>query len=131
MDSKRQQKFSRLIQKDLGEIFQKHASEILQGAWVTVTEVKMSPDLGVASVYMSFMMAPDKDGLMTKINKSKSEIRKILGNRIRNQVRKVPELVFYVDNSLEHSANIEKLLSGIEIPKEDKVNPEDYEKPID
>ena len=131
MDSKRQQKFSRLIQKDMGEIFQKHATELLEGAWVTVTEVKMSPDLGVASIYISFMLAKDKEELLKKINKNKSELRKHLGNRIRNQVRKVPELIFYVDNSLEHSANIEKLLSGIEIPKDDKINPDDYEKNID
>ncbi|BDD07667.1 ribosome-binding factor A [Fulvitalea axinellae] len=125
MESKRQQKFSRLIQKDLGHIFQHEVKGLLNGAWVTVTEVKMSPDLGVAKAYLSIMIA-DKDATMALVNEHKSEIRKRLGMKIGKQVRIVPELVFQVDNTLENASRINELLGQIEIPDEDKVDMNDY-----
>lgn len=116
MESKRQNKFSRLLQRDLGDIFQKDIKGTFDNAFITVTQVKVSPDLGVAKVYLSFLNAPDADRLMYKINLHKGEIRKALGNRISNQVKKIPELIFYHDDSAEYAARIDKILSGLHIP---------------
>ena len=117
-ESKRQQKFSRQIQKDIGEIFQRDSKGIVGNAFITVTEVKMSPDLSVAKIYLSMMMVEDKEGLMQVINDRKSEIRKILGNKIGKQARVVPELIFYIDDTGEKAAKIDELLDNLNIPEE-------------
>lgn len=116
MESKRQNKFSRLLQRDLGDIFQKDIKGTFENAFITVTQVKVSPDLGVAKVYLSFLNTQDADRLMYKVNLHKGEIRRALGNRISNQVKKVPELIFYHDDSAEYAARIDKLLSDLHIP---------------
>ncbi len=118
MESKRQNKFSRLLQRDLGDIFQKDIKSLFANAFITVTQVKISPDLGIAKVYLSFLNASDTEKLMYKVNLHKGEIRKALGNRISNQVKKVPELIFYHDDSAAYAAHIDKILAGLEIPPE-------------
>ncbi|MFW5700316.1 MAG: 30S ribosome-binding factor RbfA [Cyclobacteriaceae bacterium] len=116
MESKRQNKFSRLLQRDLGDIFQKDIKGIFDNAFITVTQVKVSPDLGVAKIYLSFLNAQNADRLMYKVNLHKGEIRKALGNRISKQVKKIPELIFFHDDSAEYAAHIDKILSGLHIP---------------
>jgi ribosome-binding factor A len=116
MESKRQQKFARLLQKDLGEIFQKEARELFEGAFITVTEVKVTPDLALARVYLSFMMAKDKQRVLDLINDHLKQIRNLLGQRIRHQVRIVPDLQFFADDTAEYVAKIEELFSKIDIP---------------
>lgn len=119
MESKRQNKYARMFQRELGDIFQKDTKGLFDRSFITVTQVKVSPDLGVAKVYLSFLNVKDVDKLMYKIDLNKKEIRKILGNRISNQVRKVPELIFYHDDSAEYAARIESLLAGLDIPPAD------------
>ena len=95
-DSKRQRQFSSLLQKELSEIFQRNASSLLGTSdFVTVSRVLVSPDLGVARIYLSFMLSKQKEQLMDTIQYKKSEIRRLLGNRIGKVARIVPELVFY------------------------------------
>jgi len=127
MESKRQNKFSRLLQRDLGDIFQKDIKGLFDNAFITVTQVKVSPDLGVAKVYLSFLNTSDSDKLMYKVNLHKGEVRKVLGNRISKQVKKVPELIFYHDDSAQYAAHIDKLLSGLEIPPADDEEGENDE----
>ena len=122
MESKRQNKFSKLIQRDLGDIFQKDIKSIFGNAFITVTQVKVSPDLGVAKVYLSFLNVKDADKMMYKINHHKKEIRKALGDRISKQVKKVPELIFYHDDSAEYAAKIESILAGLHIPPAENEN---------
>jgi ribosome-binding factor A len=119
MESKRQNKFSRLLQKELGEIFQRDQKHLFHNTFITVTKVHISPDLGVAKVYLSFLMAKEVDQQMQRIERHKNDIRKQLGNRISNQVRKVPELVFLHDDSSEYAAKIDTLLANLEIPPAD------------
>lgn len=123
--STRQQKFSRLIQKDLGEIFQRDMSNAFGKAFITVTDVEMSPDLGLAKIYLSLMLSENPKQTMENIQLKKSEIRKHLGNRIGKQVRIVPELVFYLDDTLEQASRINSILSKIEIPPAEKDDEED------
>lgn len=115
----RQQKFSRLIQKDLGEIFQKDMNNAFGKTFITITEVEMSPDLGLAKIYLSLMLAENPKETMEVIQLKKSEIRKHLGNRIGKQVRIVPELVFYLDETLDQANRIESILSKLDIPPAD------------
>ncbi len=125
MESKRQQKYSKLIQKELGEIFQRESKPLVGNAMVTVTHVLMSPDLGVAKVYLSFLLA-DTKVLFEKINEHKKEIRKNLGNRIGKNVRSIPELVFYLDESSAYAQHMEKVISDLDIPeKKDDDEEED------
>lgn len=118
--SVRQQKFSRLIQKELSDIFQRDQRGILGNTFITVTDVRMSPDLSVARIFISMMLAPDKQGVLNKLNAHKGEVRKALGDRIRNQARIVPELIFEIDELEEKAMRMDDLLRNLNIPPEKK-----------
>lgn len=115
---KRQLKVSRLILKDLGDIFQRDNRGILQGAFVTVADVQITPDLGLARVYLSMMMVKDKQELIDRINERKSEIRRILGNKIGKQVRIVPDLMFYIDEVEEQAQRLDQIIDNLDIPSD-------------
>ncbi len=120
-DSKRQQKYARLLQKELGAIFQKDTRGILEGAFVTIAHIDMSPDLSLAKVYISMMLIKDRESLLQKITTRKSEIRKQLGNKIGKQVRIVPDLIFHIDQIEERAMELDKLIDSLSIPpKEDE-----------
>ena len=112
----RQQKFSRLIQKELSDIFQRDQRGVLGNAFITIVDVRVSPDLSVARVYISMMLAKDKKAVLQKLDAHKKEIRKALGDRIRNQARIVPELAFFIDEVEENAQRMESLLKGLQIP---------------
>ena len=114
--STRQHKFSRLIQKELSDIFQKDKKGFLDNTFITVADVRVSADLSVAKVYISMMLAKDKQSTLDRINSHKKEIRKELGNRIGKQVRIIPELIFYVDEVEENAHRMETLLKSLNIP---------------
>ncbi|MBY0424073.1 MAG: 30S ribosome-binding factor RbfA [Cytophagales bacterium] len=116
MDSQRQKKFSRLIQKELGEIFQQDAKSHFHGAFITVTHTVVSPDMSVAKVYLSLMLVKDKEAFMQTIRTLTKTIRSLLADRIRKQVRIIPELVFYLDDSAEYAEKIDKVISSLHIP---------------
>ena len=118
--STRQQKFGRLIQKELSDIFQRNKRGILDNTLITISEVGMSADLSVAKVYISMMLAKDKAQTLEKLNRGKGEIRKALGERIRKQARIVPELIFIIDETEENAFRIEELIKNLNIPPEDK-----------
>ncbi|UII34417.1 30S ribosome-binding factor RbfA [Fulvivirga ulvae] len=119
-ESKRQQKFSKLIQRDLSDIFQKDKMGIFANTFVTVADVTISPDLSIAKVYLSMLMVKDKESMLDKIGQHKSEIRRDLGNKIGKQVRIVPQLNFYIDEVEEKAQKIDKLIDDLNIPPEDK-----------
>jgi len=118
METKRQQKYSRMIQKELGDIFQRNMTHQLGSMMVSVTQVRMSPDLGLAKSYLSFVMHNDPEAALGRVNDHKSEIRRELGKRIGRQVRIVPELAFFHDDSQDYASRIDKLISGLDIPEE-------------
>ena len=116
----RQQKYGKLIQKELSEIFLFDKRSITHNAFITILEVRISPDLSVAKVYLSMSLVKDKQAVLEKVNERKSEIRKALGIKIRNQARIVPQLVFFIDEVEENAEKIESLIKNLNIPKEDK-----------
>lgn len=117
-ESMRQQKFARLIQKDLGDIFQKDKIGIFSGTFVTVADVKISPDLSVAKIFLSMMLVKDREGMLQKINSNKNIIRRDLGNKIGKQVRIVPELIFYIDDVEDRATRIDQIIDNLDIPDE-------------
>lgn len=112
----RQQKFSKLIQKELSDIFHRDRRGILDNAFITITDVQMSPDLSVAKIYLSMMLARNKQQLLERINLHKREIRKALGDTIRKQVRIIPELVFFIDELEEKAIRMDALIDSLKIP---------------
>ena len=110
MESTRQKKVSRQLLKDLSEILQLKGRDLIGTSLVSVTVVRISPDLSIARVYISVFGTKDKETLLAKMNQQSYAIRKKLGERIRNQMRKVPELKFFLDDSVDYSQQIEDLL---------------------
>ncbi|MBQ5664139.1 MAG: 30S ribosome-binding factor RbfA [Bacteroidaceae bacterium] len=109
MDSTRQSKIARLIQKELGDIFLKMTKET-RGVLVSVSIVRVSPDLGIAKAYLSVFPSAKGEEIVETLNKNNKSIRYELGNRVRHQLRIIPELRFYIDDSLDYIENIDSLL---------------------
>jgi ribosome-binding factor A len=110
MESVRQQKVNKLVQKELAEIFRSESKNLFGGAFITVTQTRVSPDLGIAKVYISIMAAKDRQAIFNLVQEEKSSIRKRLGNLVGKQLRVVPDLVFFIDDSLDYAMKIEELL---------------------
>ena len=119
METTRQQKIARMLEKELGEIFLLYAKK-LQGTLISVTGVKISPDLGIAHAYLSVFPQDKKDETMKGVNADVKSIRFELGKRVKN-LRIIPELYFHLDESLDYLENIDNLL------KKDPIHPEDYD----
>jgi ribosome-binding factor A len=110
METTRQQKVARQIQKDLSEIFMTATRDITQKKMVTVTVVRMSPDLSVAKVYLSLFPSGDAAKFLDNLQHHVKNIRLALGKKIRHQLRIVPELAFFIDDSLDYAEHIDELL---------------------
>ncbi|HCX25038.1 MAG: ribosome-binding factor A [Flammeovirgaceae bacterium] len=123
--SKRQVKFGRQIQKDLGEIFQKDPRHYFGNSLVTVTGVEMSPDLSLARVYLSVFPIKDAEDVFFNLDEKKSEVRRHLGNKIGKQVRIVPEIAFFHDNTEEEASKMDRLIDGLNIPPADENDEEE------
>lgn len=124
-ESKRQQKYSRMLQQELSEIFQRDLPHLFKTSFVTVTHVQMSPDLSVAKAYLSFMLDPKKQELLEQVNDHKSEVRKHLGRRIGKQVRHIPELIFYLNEGPDYASHMDKLIDDLNIPEESDEDEKD------
>jgi ribosome-binding factor A len=111
-NSKRQTQVGGLIQKELALIIQKKFSGLVPGRLLTISGVRMSSDLGLAKIYLSIFPSADADKIIKEINKIVSKIRFELGNSIRNDVRRIPELVFYLDDSLDYLERIDNALNS-------------------
>lgn len=109
METTRQQKIARMLQKELGEIFLLYARK-LQGTLITVTGVRVSPDLGIVHVHLSIFPSEKGTGVLQQVIADTKAIRFDLGKRVRNQLRIVPELFFHIDDSLDYLENIDNLL---------------------
>ncbi|HRG60130.1 MAG TPA: 30S ribosome-binding factor RbfA [Bacteroidia bacterium] len=110
MESTRQLKVARLLQKEMGEMFQRELGHHFGNAFISVTKIRISPDLSHAKAYLSIFGNNDKTGIMDKIKEIASEIRGKMGNRIGKQLRIVPTFEFFLDDSADYAAKIDELL---------------------
>ena len=111
MATVKQSKVSRLIHKEMGKLFSIHARNLFAGRFITVTTVRISPDLSVAKIYLSLLGNNDGEETLEMLNSIKPKIRHLLALETKNQMRKIPELIFYIDDSFEYAANIDRLLN--------------------
>ena len=119
MESVRQKKIGKLIQQELGEIFQKEARGIFGPTLVTVTQVRMTPDLSLARVYLSFLPSDKAKDNIKMLTDSGGRIRGDLGNRLKKSLRRIPELEYFHDDTGEYASRINKILDELDIPPED------------
>ena len=112
MESNRQKKVARLIQKDLSDIFLHLSKNTYGGIMITITHVFVSKDFSVAKIYLSFF-PDDKKDVFDDIQSQSHLIKHQLSIKLKNQMRKTPELIFFIDNSLEHYDNINKILKDL------------------
>jgi len=110
MDSTRQKKIGRLIQKEMSEIFQREVREIVMGTMVTVTVARVSPDMGMAKIYLSIFPPQNKEEVFKSIVSHGTSLRYMLGQRVGKQLRVIPELQFFIDDSLDYIEKIDGLL---------------------
>ena len=109
-ETTRQQKVARQIQKDLAEISRARGMAAYDGALLTVSGVKITPDLALAKVYVSIFPSTKATAVMEQLGEETSRLRGELGRRVSKQLRIVPELVFYLDDSLDYVEHIDELL---------------------
>lgn len=112
MDSVRQNKVNSLLQQEMAEVMQGHNRALLPGGLITVTAVRVSPDLGLAKVYLSLFPVKDKQAILQRVRDMGHRLRGELGHRVGQQLRIIPELNFYIDDSLDRTEEIENLLRG-------------------
>ncbi|MFZ4263355.1 30S ribosome-binding factor RbfA [Sphingobacterium sp. HJSM2_6] len=112
-ESKRQQRFAGVIQQDLAEMFQREGKSWAPGAFITVTKVRVTPDLAIVRVYLSFLNTQTAKADLDQIRSKANEIRYKLGARIKNQARIVPHLEFFLDDTNEYVEHMEKIFDVI------------------
>ena len=112
MGTIRQEKVASLLKKDIGEILRKEGPSYAPGKMLSVTTVRVSPDLAVAKIYVSVFPSNDPQEEMTRLRSYSSDVRRRLGKLIGKQMRIVPQLLFYVDDSLDYAERINQLLDS-------------------
>jgi len=110
MEGTRLSKIERLLQKELSELFRRQTA-LMRGTLVTVSVVRVAPDLSLAKAYLSIFPSDKGEEMMKSIEKNKKTLRYDLGQRVRTQLRRIPELAFFIDDSLDYVENIDKILN--------------------
>ena len=127
-EGKRQKQVANEIAKELNDIFLKMSLTMIDGGMVSIASVKVTPDLFEARIYLSFFQVKDSEAVLEKFKNLSSEIRGELGKRMRHQLRSIPQLTFYLDDTLDYVFKIEKLLDDIKKTGfEIRIMPDDNE----
>jgi ribosome-binding factor A len=113
MESKRQQKFAGVIQQDLAAIFQREGMNLLPNTLITITKVRVTPDLAIARIFLSFFNNTNAQQALNTIKAHASEIRYKLGARIKDQVRIIPQLEFFVDDTSDYVERMDRIFDKI------------------
>ena len=112
-EGKRQKQVAGVILHELNDIFLRMGLNMQDGGMVSISSVKITPDLYEARVYLSFFHIKDNDAMLTKIQEKTKEIRNELGKRVRHQLRSIPQITFYIDDTLDYVFRMEELLDKI------------------
>ncbi|TGD77929.1 ribosome-binding factor A [Hymenobacter wooponensis] len=116
MESKRQQKVASLLQQELAAVFQRDLPHLFPGLPPGISLVRVSPDLGVARVYLSLLLARDVEAQQTLVEDNVKVIRQALAKRVGKQLRIVPDLQFFIDDSAAYAAHMDKVFGDLHIP---------------
>lgn len=119
-EGKRQKQVAAEISKELNDIFLKRGLTMMEGGMVSISSVKITPDLFEARIYLSLFQVKDPEAVLQKFKDLTSELRGELGKRMRHQLRSIPQLTFYLDDTLDYVFKIEKLLDDLK--KKDNGN---------
>ncbi|MCB0698831.1 MAG: 30S ribosome-binding factor RbfA [Chitinophagales bacterium] len=125
-ESKRQKQIGKLVLEEMSDIFQREGMSMVDGGMVSISEVSMTPDLLEARIYLSLFQVNDPEALMQNITDRTPEWRHLLGQRVRHQLRRIPELKFFKDDTLDHVFKMEELFKSIK--ESDKKNNTDEDK---
>src|SRR4051812_12310492 len=117
-ENKRQKQVGKLVMEELSDIFQREGMNIVDGGMISISKVMITPDLLEARVYLSFFQVKDPNALLHKIKDRGWEWRKLLGHRIKDQLRRVPELQFFSDDTLDHIFKMEEIFKQINKDRE-------------
>lgn len=117
VESKRQKQVSEVIRRNFGIVLQAQGGYIYDDAFVTVTTVKTSPDFGQAKIYLSVYNVEDKEAVIEKMSRNVHSLRKELAHRIRKHVRKIPQINFFLDETLDEIYKMDKLFEQINADK--------------
>lgn len=124
LEGKRQKQVAGLLNKELSDIFQRLGISMMDGGMVSISSVKITPDLYEARIYLSFFKVADSFDALKKIEERGWEIKKMLTARVRHQLRSMPLLTFYIDDTLDYVDKMEKIFKEIKeapvSPKEEK-----------
>jgi ribosome-binding factor A len=121
-EGKRQKQVGGLIQEELNKIFQRLGLNMIDGGMVSISSVKVTPDFLEARIYLSFFQVADAKAALKKIEERGWEIKKELGNRVRQQLRRIPEIKYFRDETLDHVFKMEELFK--ELGLDDQKDPE-------
>ena len=116
LEGKRQKQVAGLLNKELSDIFQRLGMSMMDGGMVSISSVKITPDLYEARIYLSFFKVADSFDALKKIEERSWEIKKMLTARVRHQLRSMPLLTFYIDDTLDYVDKMEKIFKDIKEP---------------
>ena len=122
LEGKRQKQVASVLEKDLNEIFQRLGLSMMDGGMISISSVKITPDLFDARIYLSFFKVKDPVEALKKIEERSWEIKRELTARVRHQLRSMPQLNFFIDDSLEYVDKMEKLFKDIKTSEEKDQN---------
>ena len=112
-ENKRQKQVGQLLMEEMSDIFQKEGFNIIDGGMLSVSKIMVTPDLLEARIYLSFYQVKDPAALLAKVKERSGEWRKLLGARVKNQLRRIPQLQFYADDTLDHVFKMDEIFKQI------------------
>ena len=126
-ESKRQKQVGKLVMEELSDIFQREGYNVMNGGMISISKVVMTPDLLEARIYLSLFQIKDPAALLYEIKEKSWEFRKALGTRLKDQLRRIPELQFFNDDTLDYVFKMEDLFKKINEEREQRTNKKNEE----
>lgn len=123
-ETKRQKQVGKQIQAELSDIFQRTGMNMVQGGMLSISKVSMTPDLIEARIYLSLFQIPDAPKVLADIKDRNWEYRKMLGERLRHELRRVPYLEFFIDDTLDYVFKMEEVFKKLDAEKQNKKTSE-------
>lgn len=129
-EGKRQKQISGLLQEELNTIFQRLGLNIIDGGMVSISSVKITPDLLETRIYISVYNAPDTKGVLKKIEERSWEVKKELAAKVKHQLRRIPEIKFFLDDTLDHVFKMEEIFKQIKAEEQKPEESSDKQKEL-